>query len=98
MDALSKLDDFLLNSQVQTCSVAVPETSRNSGSQNRESTDDRFLGGPCLEGATYHSKYLNCSEQDETQHNVTGVQEEIPYCSSGTSSGKLKKARSTIQP
>ena len=29
---------------------------------------------------------------------VTGVQEEIPYCSPGTSSGKQKKARSPSQP
>ena len=29
---------------------------------------------------------------------VTAVQEEIPYCSSGISSGKQKKARSTSQP
>ena len=29
---------------------------------------------------------------------LTGVQEEIPYCSSGISSGKQKKARSTSQP
>ena len=29
---------------------------------------------------------------------VTAVQEEIPYCSSGISSGKQKKARSTNQP
>ena len=29
---------------------------------------------------------------------VTGVQEEIPYCSPRTSSGKQKKARSTNQP
>ena len=29
---------------------------------------------------------------------VTGVQEEIPYCSSGTSSVKQKKARSTSKP
>ena len=29
---------------------------------------------------------------------VTAVQEEIPYCSSGNSSGKQKKARTTSQP
>ena len=29
---------------------------------------------------------------------VTAVREEIPYCSSGVSSGKQKKARSTSQP
>ena len=27
---------------------------------------------------------------------LTGVQEEIPYCSPGTSSGKQKKAHSTV--
>ena len=31
-------------------------------------------------------------------HMVTAVQEEIPYCSPSTSSGKQKKARSTSQP
>ena len=29
LGALSNLDEFLLNPQVRTCSVAVPETSRN---------------------------------------------------------------------
>ena len=41
---------------------------------------------------------LTDSEPDETSHVVTGVQEQIPYCSPGTSSGKQKKARSTSQP
>ena len=31
-------------------------------------------------------------------HTMTATQEEIPYCSPTTSSGKQKKARSTIQP
>ena len=31
-------------------------------------------------------------------HMVTAIQEEIPYCSPGTPSGKQKKARSTSQP
>ena len=38
LGALSKLDDFLLNPLVRTCSVAVPVTSRNNGSENREPT------------------------------------------------------------
>ena len=29
---------------------------------------------------------------------MTGIREEIPYCSPGISSGKQKKARSTSQP
>ena len=36
LGALSKLDAFLLNPQVRTCSVAVPGTSRNNDSENRE--------------------------------------------------------------
>ena len=36
LGALSKLDEFLLNPQVRTCSVAVPGTSGNSNPENRE--------------------------------------------------------------
>ena len=36
LGALSKLDEFLLNPQVRTCSVAVQGTSRNAISKNRE--------------------------------------------------------------
>ena len=39
------------------------------------------------------------TEENRNGHDmVTAVQEEIPYCSSGTSSGKQKKARTTSQP
>ena len=48
--------------------------------------------------STCHFGNLNHSEQEEIHHMVTKVQEEIPYCSPGTSSGKQKKARSTSQP
>ena len=41
LGAFSKLDEFLLNPQVRTCSVAVPETLGNSNSENREPTGDR---------------------------------------------------------
>ena len=41
LGALSKLDEFLLNPQVRTCSVAVPGTSRNNNSENWETTGDR---------------------------------------------------------
>ena len=34
LGALSKIDEFLLNPQVRTCSVAVPGTSRNKNSEN----------------------------------------------------------------
>ena len=41
LGALSKLDEFLLNPQVRTCSIAVPGTSRNNISENQETTGDR---------------------------------------------------------
>ena len=80
---LSKLGEFLLNPQVRTCSVFVPGTSRNSGSGNREPTGDRSLGDPCLKAVfcNYHFNDVNDSEQEETHHMVTGVQEETPCCS-----------------
>ena len=53
--ALSKLDKFLLNPQVRTCSVAVPGISRNNNSENRETTGDRSSDDPCPE-VRYSSK------------------------------------------
>ena len=44
-----KLDEFLLNPQVRTCSVAVPGTFRKKDSENWEPTGDRSLGDPCPE-------------------------------------------------
>ena len=44
--ALSKLDKFLLSPQVRTCSVAVPGTSGNSNSENREPTGDCSIDDP----------------------------------------------------
>ena len=49
LGALSKLDELLLNPQVRTCSVAVPGTSRNNKSENRETTGDRSSDNPYLE-------------------------------------------------
>ena len=46
LGALSKLDELLLNPQVRTCSVAVPGTSRNNNSENREPTGDRSSDDP----------------------------------------------------
>ena len=71
LGALSKLDEFLLNPQVRTSSVAVPGTSRNNNSENREPTGDRSLGNPCPEAvfSACHPSNLNDSEQDEIHHN-----------------------------
>ena len=114
MGALSRLDEFLLNPQVRTCSVAVPGTSGNNNSEKREATRDCSLDDPYLEVglSSRHSGNLNNPRMKDYPHMVTGategicnyphmvtgIQEKIPYCSPGTSSGKQKKARSTSQP
>ena len=61
LGALSKLDEFLLNPQVQTCSVAVPGTSRNSSSGIRETIGDRSSDNPYPEArfSSHHSGHLN---------------------------------------
>ena len=71
LGALSKLDEFLLHSQVRTCSVAVPVTSRNNNSENWERTGDRSLDDPCPEVvfSVCNNSKINYSEQEETLHN-----------------------------
>ena len=46
LGALSKLDEFLLNPQVRTCSVAVPGTSRSSDLENQGTNEDRPSDDP----------------------------------------------------
>ena len=111
---MSKLGEFPLNPQVWTCSVAVPGTSRNNNSEIRETTGDRSSDDlyPEVGYFSHHSGQLNSPETENNTHMVTGAteescqyphmltatQEEVPYCSPTTSSGKQKKARSTSQP
>ena len=72
LGALSKLDEFLLNPQVRTCSAAVPGTSRNNDLENWEPTEDRSLRDPCPEAvfSTYHSSNLIDPEQEETHRSA----------------------------
>ena len=70
LGALSKLDEFLLNPQVRTCSVAVPVTTRNNDSGNREPNGDHSPNDPCPEAriSSHHSENLNTSEVEEYPH------------------------------
>ena len=122
LGALSNLDEFLLNPQVRTCSVAAHGTSRNSNSESRKTHGDRSSNEPYPEMGYFphHSGQLNSPEAETISltvteiyphmvtgatrqtrhypHTMTATQEEVPYCSPTTSSGKQKKARSTSQP
>ena len=70
LGVLSKLDKFLLNPQVRSCSVAVPGISRNSGSENRKPTGDRSLNDSCPKAmcSSHHFGNLSGSELEETHH------------------------------
>ena len=100
MGALFKLDKFLLNPQIRTFSETVPGTFRNADVENQKPSVDRSLDDTHLdvEFSACHASIPIDSDPDENPHMVTGVQEEIPYCSPGTSSGKQKKMPSTSQP
>ena len=75
LGALSKLDEFLLNPQVRTCSVAVQGTSRNANSENRETHGDRSSGDPYPEVwyFPHHSGQFNSPERETNAHMVTAI-------------------------
>ena len=110
-DALSKLDEFLSNQQIQTHSKTVPGTFRNTNVENQGTNEGDSQSDPHPEAGIFRGQITQNSGPKECRDMVTGatgeirqcsnmvtaVQEEIPY-SSGISSGKQKKARSTSQP
>ena len=140
MGALSKLDEFLLNQQIQTRSETVPGTFRNTNVENQGTNEDDSQSDPHPEagifrgqntqnlgprdcrdmvtgvtGENRHCRDMVTGVQGEIRYHpdmvtrgseemrngldiATAVQKEIPYCSSGISSGKQKKARSISQP
>ena len=73
LGALSKLDEFLLNPHVRTCSVAVQGTSRNANSENREIHRDRSSDDPYPEVGFFphHSGQINSPKAEANSHMVT---------------------------
>ena len=69
LGALSKLDEFLLNPQVRTCSVAVPGTSRSSNLENQGTNDDRPSDDPGPE-VEFSSPHFG---EEADPHMVTGA-------------------------
>ena len=73
LGALSKIDEFLLNPQVRTCSVAVQGKSGNVNLENRKTHGDRFSNDsyPEVGYFPHHSGQLNSSEAETNSHMVT---------------------------
>ena len=112
LGALYKLEEFLLNPQIRTHFGAVRGTFRNTNVENQGTNEDDSQSDPHPEAGLFRSQttqnsgpevgldmVTGGSEEIRNGHDmVTEVTEEIPSCSSGISSGKQKKARSTSQP
>ena len=92
LGALARLDDFLMNPLLQSHSRTTPETSRIVFSINQGTNEDDSQSDPHREAGLLNSG------REERHDKVTGVHEEVMYCSPNTSSGKQKKNRSTGQP
>ena len=73
LGALSKLDEFLRNPQVRTCSVTAHGTSRNPNSENRKIHGDRSSDDPYPEVGYFphHSGQLNSPETETYPQVVT---------------------------
>ena len=89
-----------MNPQVRIPSGTTPGTFRSTDVENQQPSGDRSPNDlhPGVEFCACRVSNITDSDPEETSHIVTGVQEETPYCSPGTSLGKQKKARSTCGP
>ena len=76
-----------------------PEPFREHSVDNQEPSGDHSQNDlyPEVEFFTCRVSNPTDANPDEASHMVTGVQEDIPYCSPGTSSGIQKKVRSKSQ-
>ena len=70
LDALSKLDEFLLNPQIRTFSENTPGRFRNTDIENQEPSGDRCQSDPHpeMEFSACRASNLTDSDPDETSH------------------------------
>ena len=106
LGALARLDDFLMNPVIQGDSGTTPEMSRNAFSINQGTNEDDSQSDlhpePGLLNSgrdARHDMAMGVQRDSVMGHDmVTGVHEEVTYCSPSTSLGKQKKNHSTSQP
>ena len=100
-----------MNPLIQGNSGTTPEMSRNAFSTNQGTNEDDSQSDPHPEAGIFGNQTMRNSGQEDrrdmvtgatiqigNRHDMTGVHEEVTYCSPSTSSGKQKKNRSTSQP
>ena len=105
LGALARLDDFLMIPLIQDYSGTAQETSWNAFNINQETNEDDSLSDPHPETGLFHTQTTQNSHTEDGHkmvigvqkarpygHDmVTGVHEEVTYCSPSTSSGKEKE-------
>ena len=101
-----------MNPLIQGHSGTTPETSRNTFSTNRGTNENDSQSDPHPEASVFpnqitqnsgpevgHDMVAGVTAEVRNRHDmVTGVHEEVTYCSPGTSSRKQNKNQSTSQP
>ena len=97
LGALAQLDDFLMNPLIQGHSGTAPESSRNALSTSQGTNEDESQSDHHPEAGIFHNEMTQNSGPEDGHDFVTGVQEEMTYCSPSTTSGKQKKNHSTSQ-
>ena len=111
LGALARLDDFLMNPLLPGHSGTTPEPTRNTSHNNQGTNEDGSQNDPHPEAGPFHGQttrnvsleedhdmVTGATEQIGNCHDMTGIHEEVTYCSPSTSSGKQKKNRSTSHP
>ena len=79
-DALSKLDHFLSNQQIQTHSKSVPGTFRNTNVENQGTNEDDSQSDPHPEAGIFRGQTTQNSGPKDCRDMVTAVQGEIRQC------------------
>ena len=109
--ALAQLDDFLMNPLLPGHSGTTQEPTRNTTRNYQGANEDGSQNDPHPEAGLFHGQTTQNVSLEERHdmvtgvqrervydHDITGIHEEVTYCSPSTSSGKQKKNRSTSQP
>ena len=79
-DALSKLDEFLSNQQIQTHSKTVPGTFRNTNVENQGTNEDDSQSDPHPEGGLFRSQTTQNSGPEVGHYSfILTNYETIPY-------------------
>ena len=87
-----------MNPLFQGKSGTTPVMSQNAFSTNQGTNEDDSQSDPHPEAGIFSNQAMRNSGQKDRRDMVTGVYEEVTYCSPSTFSGKQKKNHSTSQP